>query len=406
MSKLHPLKPYNLRSRHSKSVMDSVVKHLRDGRTPEESSSCPFVVVFDDLSTIGSSAVIRQLANGLSSAITASRAQSRRILVVSFEGGQVLVEGGHVMLMDARMVGMSDWACSKGGNQAHTLEELHASINSLLCQSEAPSAIVIDSLSHPLTLYPQDRVLSFLHSLAHCSSVSCILAAIHTDLHQPRITASIEHLSSCSILLRPLDPLQHEVAKHLPLPPHGCISLRFNRRSGRVRAENQLYTLMASGCINCSNPPPAMASVTAESLLNLSLAPRKDAQSSNTSPGPQSSLDIGHQSSGVSSAPAMTAGGMNLGLTREERRAKEQVKMPFEHQGEGKALYNTGDFRDYLPRAAGGVSSKHQHQIDHRMRNDEDKEGGEVMRLGHINYIRDSESEGYSDEDPDDDLDI
>lgn len=72
----------------------------------------------------------------------------------------------------------------------------------------------------------------------------------------------------------------------------------------------------------------------------------------------------------------------------QERRARQAVILPYEHQGSGR-IYQTGDFRDYLPHAAGGQG----------------KGTGEGA-LGHILYVRDSESEHDSDEDPDDDLDI
>ena len=378
--------------------MDSVVKHLRDGRSGDTSSSCcPITVVFDDLTTIGSSAVMHHLSRGLSSAISSERAQPRELMVVSLQGG-LEIEGGHVRVVDACMVGTNSWVSLAHSASVQTLDELDASISSLVHQSEAPVGVIFDSLSHLFTFHRSDLVLTFLQSLSRISSVSCILAALHTDQHEPRVVANIEHLCSCCIFLRPLDPLQQEVAqKHLTCPPHGCISIRLKRRTGRVKTENLIYTTLTSGSITLSLPPPEMAAVTAESLLNLSLTPRGNDLAAHSSLGPTSSAAAPPQ--------AISAGGMRLGLTDEERRAKDQVKMPFQHKGEGKAQYETGDFRDYLPRAAGGVSSKQQHTIDHRAK--EGKEGGgEVTRLGHINYIRDSESEGYSDEDPDDDLDI
>ena len=72
----------------------------------------------------------------------------------------------------------------------------------------------------------------------------------------------------------------------------------------------------------------------------------------------------------------------------QEQAARQAVVLPYEHQGGGQA-YQTADFKDYLPRAAGGQS----------------KGAGEGA-LGHILYVRDTASEHDSDEDPDDDLDI
>lgn len=72
----------------------------------------------------------------------------------------------------------------------------------------------------------------------------------------------------------------------------------------------------------------------------------------------------------------------------QEREARQAIILPYEHQGAGRA-YQTDNYRDYLPHAAGGHSK-----------------GSGTGELGHIMYIRDSESEYDSDEDPDDDLDI
>ena len=73
----------------------------------------------------------------------------------------------------------------------------------------------------------------------------------------------------------------------------------------------------------------------------------------------------------------------------QEREARQAVVLPYEHQGSGQ-VYQTGDYRDYLPHAAGGQGQR----------------SGGTVSLGHIMYVRDSESEHDSDEDPDDDLDI
>jgi len=57
----------------------------------------------------------------------------------------------------------------------------------------------------------------------------------------------------------------------------------------------------------------------------------------------------------------------------QEQLARQAVVLPYKHQGAGQA-YKTGDFKDYLPQAAGGSGR--------------------------------GSSEHDSDEDPDDDLDI
>ena len=75
----------------------------------------------------------------------------------------------------------------------------------------------------------------------------------------------------------------------------------------------------------------------------------------------------------------------------QERAARAAVQLPYVHQGASNT-YTAEDARQYLPPAAGGFGPG----VD----------GAGSGRLGHILYVRDSEEEHDSDEDPDDDLDI
>eukprot|EP01026_Neomeris_dumetosa_P044776 TRINITY_DN37928_c0_g1_i8.p2 TRINITY_DN37928_c0_g1~~TRINITY_DN37928_c0_g1_i8.p2 ORF type:complete len:121 (-),score=32.26 TRINITY_DN37928_c0_g1_i8:279-641(-) len=78
-------------------------------------------------------------------------------------------------------------------------------------------------------------------------------------------------------------------------------------------------------------------------------------------------------------------GGMKLSLTSSEASAKAEVQLPYEHGGKDR-IFQSQDFKDYLPEAAGGKVNQ--------------------TKLGQIHYLRDSEGEYDSGEDPDDDLDI
>lgn len=75
----------------------------------------------------------------------------------------------------------------------------------------------------------------------------------------------------------------------------------------------------------------------------------------------------------------------------QERAAKAAVQLPYEHQGAG-GVAAVADARQYLPPAAGGFGPGAEDQLG-------------SGKLGHILYVRDSEEEHDSDEDPDDDLD-
>jgi hypothetical protein len=112
----------------------------------------------------------------------------------------------------------------------------------------------------------------------------------------------------------------------------------------------------------------------------------RDVPSLTTPAATAAKAGAGDATSPAHALASQVAGGMRLELSEGERAAREGVRLPYEHQGHG-ARYTTGDFRDFLPQEAGG------------------KGGG--GRLGHIMYVRESDSEeADSDEDPDDDLDI
>lgn len=91
-------------------------------------------------------------------------------------------------------------------------------------------------------------------------------------------------------------------------------------------------------------------------------------------------------------------------MSTQERKAREAVVLPYEHMGRAKA-YQTGDWKDYLPVAAGGRASG-----AHGAEAAGAPAGMQPAQLGAITYVRDSDEEDGglhdSDEDPDDDLDI
>ncbi len=85
--------------------------------------------------------------------------------------------------------------------------------------------------------------------------------------------------------------------------------------------------------------------------------------------------------------------------------------LPYEHKG-ATAAYSTGDWKDYLPVAAGGrTGANHSQRPAHVVLDPVSQTRGQEQgqQLGSIHYIRDSEDDGGlhdSDEDPDDDLDL
>lgn len=129
------------------------------------------------------------------------------------------------------------------------------------------------------------------------------------------------------------------------------------------------------------------------------------------------------------------AGGMKLALSERERAARTHVVLPYEHRGHGTQGGGSSavDWRDALPRAAGGRSASAAHAPEARTPPAAATGGldgssiagaaaaaaaaradgpGAAPRqtpavpLGEVHYVRDTDSECDSFEDPDDDLDI
>lgn len=249
------------------------------------------------------------------------------------------------------------------------------------------TCVVIDGLSSLLQRHPPLQVIQTLAQLQR--SASCIVAVLHTDLHPSHVSASVQHLASCVVRLHNISGLHFTlVQQQIHKTPHGLVDFMYKRRTGRVRVEMQAYTLGTGGSIDLYNAPVGV-SVTAHQLVATSLAQPPAAAPMQEPVGAQpAASSAAPDASAVNSKLEEAVGGMRLSLTEAERAARERVVLPFEHQGRGK-LYQTGDFKDYLPVAAGGHAA-----------------GSGEEQLGHILYVRDSSEEYDSDEDPDDDLDI
>ncbi|DBA68866.1 TPA: hypothetical protein ACH3X2_013345 [Trebouxia sp. C0005] len=206
---------------------------------------------------------------------------------------------------------------------------------------------------------------------------------IHKDLHAPQVLAALTSVSTASMLLQPIQGLQKDMAamtkgKHT-WSPHGLLQLHLKRRTGRVRVESELYSLSQGGGIETDAAPQEV--ITAQ-LLAAHNVSRLESQHDKA----QERQAQAEEEAGL--ALLTKQAGMKLTLTQKEQLARQAVVLPYEHQGAGQ-VYKTGDFKDYLPQAAGGSGR-----------------GTGEGSLGHILYVRDSASEHDSDEDPDDDLDI
>ncbi|GAB4818904.1 hypothetical protein N2152v2_005950 [Parachlorella kessleri] len=284
--------------------------------------------------------------------------------------------------------------------------------------------VVVDSLSKLLDSFGTTAVGQWLHQLQSSARTSSLLCAVHADLHTPDALSTLQYLASGAVQLQPLSQLECRLGAApkqsassagvaaAPVEgtwPHGRVAVRLKRRAGRVRTEAQLYHVLPGGSLGAGavafwDVPATMAS--AQAALPEAVAAATTATSVETSTPavtnaalpaaanpdkvPAGGMRAPQGDSAAAGLAAHVEGGMRLSLTQEEEEARRRVQLPYEHQGQSTA-YQTGDFRDYLPPAAGGHVTTG---------------SGTARKLGHILYVRDSASEHDSDEDPDDDLDL
>ncbi|XP_078428516.1 elongator complex protein [Wolffia australiana] len=215
-------------------------------------------------------------------------------------------------------------------------------------------AVAIDSVSVLLRHAPLASVAGLISNLRSHGQVSSMLWLIRSDLHEPRICAAFDYLSTMVAILEPsVENPAPDSNSELNLL-RGRIHLRMKRRNGRVKILTEEFKVGVSGLTF--------------------VAP-----------------SAGHKTQKQMPLPKLQ---FNLSLSEKERLDKERVVLPFEHQGTGKPV-KIYDGRQQIREP---MISQH----------DEIRKNGAVASgKGEIHYFRDSDDElPDSDEDPDDDLDI
>jgi elongator complex protein 5 len=246
--------------------------------------------------------------------------------------------------------------------------------------AQPKTILFIDSISPLIDTFGLPSVCSLLTKLRN-NAVSVVFL-LHSDLHSQHEVATLCHGTACLADLVPAN----ERSEH-SIQPHGRVVLKFRRKTGAVKTEGLDYRINIDSGVeflpNVSSSTAASSSVTAPPKT----APAGAAAAA-APPATSTPAAVAAAGSVVNGLGQQLAGGMRLDVSAEEAVARSQVQLPYEHQGQGQLYASGGDFRDYLPEAAGG-----------RRRG--------TGRLGHILYVRDSDSEDPdSDEDPDDDLDV
>lgn len=395
--------------------MDSAVRLLRDG-VLSDSAAPPLFVIEDDTIVLGGQALFSKLVASYRAAVATCRSQATHIVSLLLD----TTNQGAFNDTSSRLETLVDysskpftWISEVVGAPAEEaddavgglvelerkLHEVYRScegvpkeqaaeqVGSQTVRSEGKRdlCLIINSLSTLLIWFPSLQVYQFIRRQQQNPRISCVLTTLHRDLHPPQTCQLFESLASCLACLSPLSPLQQSAAKAvLGKPAHGQVDFQYKRRSGRVKVDSCYFTLLSPADLEVYAAPDEGALDPQEMV---SKALEESQKNRETGQGPRTLMSGAPEGSMGQDGPLVQST-MKLTLTEEERAAKRSVLLPFEHQGGGQA-YQTGDFKDYLPPAAGGRAM-----------------GSGADKLGHILYVRDSASEYDSDEDPDDDLDI
>ncbi|XP_054810395.1 elongator complex protein 5 [Prosopis cineraria] len=229
----------------------------------------------------------------------------------------------------------------------------------LVGEKKAHICVAIDSLSELLRLTTSQSVSSFLSNLRSHDQISCIFGLLHPDLHDDRVAAVLDYMSS---MVANVEPFHHslnglrgnsESSLSEQSFTRGKFNVRFKRRNGRVRVMCEEFKVEPEGI--------SFTSVSSVDRMTISaLLPKVQ---------------------------------FNLELSEKERTDRANVVLPFEHQGNGRPIQiydGRRSLEDYNIEAKDTSSGK---------------KG--CSGMGEIIYYRDSDDEmPDSDEDPDDDLDI
>ncbi|KAJ8458236.1 hypothetical protein OPV22_031162 [Ensete ventricosum] len=233
-------------------------------------------------------------------------------------------------------------------------------------QGKTRFAVAVDLVSNLLRHTSLPSVAGLLNNLRSNDQISCIFWLIHSDLHEPRVSAALAYVSTVVASVQPIMQLTDEHRSRrdfLWLQKNSCkakFCVRLKRRNGRVK-------LLAEE-LHMDQVGVKFAAVTSEnSFVNKSLLPKVQ---------------------------------FNLQLSDQERVDRAKVVLPYEHQGNGEAI------EIYDGRRSLSDDQKDPHSVQpstFSATTDAQANSGN----GEIHYIRDSDDEQPdSDEDPDDDLDI
>jgi hypothetical protein len=156
----------------------------------------------------------------------------------------------------ARVVPLPSLLAAQGG-----LGQLQQQLISLQSGLGSPHhCIFIDSLSPLLDHFGLAATVRLLQRLQAALGTSCLLCGLHSDVHPPQHLAAVEQLAAGTLQLAPCSELEQSLVAAEQGPgsePQGRLTARLKRRTGRVRADAQLYCVGSDGGVRFFDPPAA-----------------------------------------------------------------------------------------------------------------------------------------------------
>uniref|UniRef100_A0A2N9FXZ4 Elongator complex protein 5 n=1 Tax=Fagus sylvatica TaxID=28930 RepID=A0A2N9FXZ4_FAGSY len=393
-------------------MAESISRALRDGAS--EGEHAPALTIKDSIASPFGFHVFTHLLTELSSNVLAGKSQSRGLVLVAFSRSpsfylDLLKKRGIDVTSSQKWIGILDcytdplgWKdlLVESGNNGSLSNEASAVAN--LCRNVMDMDMLFSSiieLGKGIVGQGKVRFCVAIDSVneilrhASISSVAGLLSNLRSnDLHEDRVTAILEYMSSMVAGIEPLNQSANGQRcnwESLPLLERsywkGKFHVRFKRRNGRVRVMSEEFHVEQSA-IN-------FKTVSSEDeIVNRSLLPKELTFSS--------LLVWEIMFSSLMKILRFTVSvefvQFNLQLSEKEQIDRAKVVLPFEHQGNGKPIQIYDGRRSLMdskneaePLSTGILQTN------------------ENSSKGEITYFRDSDDERPdSDEDPDDDLDI
>ncbi|XP_022759259.1 elongator complex protein 5 isoform X2 [Durio zibethinus] len=257
-------------------MAESICRLLRDGAL--EGEHAPALTIKDSIASPFGFHVFAHVLSQLSSFILAGKSQSRGLVVVCFsrspsfylellknKGIDVVSSDKRIQTLDcysdplgwkSRLTETGNFmACSHETSISRTtnvfkdvkhMDKLYNSIvelgKGLVGGGKIRFSVAIDSVDEMLRHASMSSVSGLLSKLRSHDQVSSIFWLLHSDLHEAKVTAVLEYLSSMVAGLEPLhQPAngQRGDMENFSLIEHnlkkGKFHVRFKRRNGRVR---------------------------------------------------------------------------------------------------------------------------------------------------------------------------